>query len=127
MLIAKIVENNTTYNMQEPHLFLCSFLLAIFTSSTVSAQFQLIYQLMLSYTYNVYNLNILQHRMIYHIHTRNYLDFKYIFYHIRLFQSTLYSHTDTDHYSNAVYYYKHVHLVYIYAYTFHAILCVLFN
>ena len=31
---------------------------------------QLIYQLFSFYTYNFYNLNILQHRMIYHIHTR---------------------------------------------------------
>ena len=33
---------------------------------------QLIYQLSFFYTYNFYNLNILQHHMIYHIHTRNY-------------------------------------------------------
>ena len=33
---------------------------------------QLINQLFFFYTYNFYNLNIFQYRMIYHIHTHNY-------------------------------------------------------
>ena len=33
---------------------------------------QLIYQLDFFCTYNFYSLNILQHHMIYHIHTHNY-------------------------------------------------------
>ena len=36
MLIVKIIENNTMHNVQELHLFLCLFSLAIFTSSTFS-------------------------------------------------------------------------------------------
>ena len=37
ILIENNIENNTMYSMQELHLFLCSFLPAIFISSTVSA------------------------------------------------------------------------------------------
>ena len=33
MSIGNIIENNTVYNMQGLHLFLCLFLTAIFTSS----------------------------------------------------------------------------------------------
>ena len=39
MLIVKIIENNTMYSVQELHLFLCSFSLAIFTSSIFSLHF----------------------------------------------------------------------------------------
>ena len=42
------------------------------TISKVSLKVQLIYQLFFFYTYNFYNLNILQYHMIYHIHTHNY-------------------------------------------------------
>ena len=37
---------------------------------------QLIYQLTFFYTYSFYNLNILQHHMIYHIHIHNCYDSK---------------------------------------------------
>ena len=39
MLIVKNIENNTMYSVQELHLFLCSFLLAIFISSIFSIHF----------------------------------------------------------------------------------------
>ena len=39
----------------------------------------------------------------------------------------LYIHTCIYLHSSVVYYYKYCHLVYIYTYTFHAILCVLFH
>ena len=58
MLIAKIIENNTMRNIQELHLFLCSFLPAIFTSSNVSAHSSTNLSANLSYAYNFYNLNI---------------------------------------------------------------------
>ena len=127
MLIAKIIENNTMYNIQELHLFLCSFSLAIFTSSMFQYIIQSVYQIFFFYTCNFYNLDILQYHMIYYIHIHNYQDSNYIPHHIHLYQSVLYIHTDIYHHSNVVYCYKHLHLVYIYTYTFHAILCALFH
>ena len=63
--------------------------------------------------------------MIYRFHTHNYYDFKHILYYIHLYQSILYIRIDIYHHSNVVYYYKRSHLIYIYTYTFHAILCLL--
>ena len=88
---------------------------------------QLNYLPTFSSIYNFHNLNIQQHHMIYHIHTHSYKDSKHVLYHIRLNQSILYIRIDIYPYSNAVYYYKPFYLFYIYTYTFHAILCVLFH
>ena len=126
MLIAKNIENNTMYSMEELHLVLCLFLPAFFFLQEFQHILQLIDLLKFSCTYNFYNLNILQQRMIYHIHTHNYQDSKYIPYHIHLYQLILNINIDIIHYCNVVYYYEHLLLIYIYTYMFHAILYVLF-
>ena len=118
MLIAKNIENNTMYSVQELHLFLCS---AIFTSSIFSVHSSVSLSTNFSCTYNFYYLDILQHHMIYHIHIHNHYDSKYILFHIHLYQSILCIHTCIFHHSNVVYFYKCLHLI-----TFHAIICVFF-
>ena len=122
MLIVRIIENNTMYSMQELHLFLCLFSLAIFTSSIFSVN-----QLIFSCTYSFHNLDILQHHMIYRIRIHNYEDSKYILCRIHLYQLIVCIDTWIYHYSIVVYYYKHLHLICIYAFTFHSIRCVLFR
>ena len=78
-----------------------------------------VYQLIFSCFYNFCNLNILQHHMTTRIQI-NPLS------HTPLSINSL-LHTCIYHHSNVVYCYKHLYLVYIYTYTFHAILCVLFH
>ena len=110
------------YNMQELCLFLFSlFLLHQYFYHIHSP----IYLPTFFYIYNFHNLSTHQHHTLYHIHTPNYLDSKHILYHIHFYQLILYIHIDIYHYSNVVYYYKQLHLIYIYTYTFHAILCLI--
>ena len=124
----KNMTDNTMYTLQELHIFSKSFHLNVISSHQYfHCILQLAYQLVFFYTYNLRSLNVLQHRMLYHIHSHNGLDSKYIFYHIFLCQSILCIHIYIYHYSNVVYYYKHLHIVYIYIYKFHGVLCVLFN
>ena len=73
---------------------------------------QVIYQLFYFYTYNFYNLNILQHHMIYHIHTHNCRDSKEILDHAFLCQLILYIHICICLHSIFFYCYKHLHLIY---------------
>ena len=80
MLIIKNTENNIIYTIQEPDVLLLSLDKIISKVSYKAFHFhqyfhcilQLIYQLFFFYTYNFYNLNILEYDMIYHIHTHNY-------------------------------------------------------
>ena len=83
---------------------------------------QLIYQLTFFYIYKFYNLNILQHHMIYHIHNHNYQNYKQI-----LSQSILCIHICIYLYSIFVYYYKHLHLIYVCTYTLCGILYIFFH
>ena len=95
----------------------------IFTHHYFHFILQLIYQLSFFYTYSFYNLNILQHHMIYHIHIHSYLDSKSILCQIFLCQSILCIHICIYLHSIFVNYYKLLHLVYLCTYKFHAILC----
>ena len=88
MLIVKIIENNTIYSVQELHLCFFSSSAELHSANVIpaifaSSIFSVHYSTNLSrkkgyffYIYSFYNLNILQHRMIYGIHTPNYLDSK---------------------------------------------------
>ena len=87
---------------------------------------QLIYQLIFFYTYSFYNLNILQHHMIYCIHIHNYQDSNSILCCIFICQSILCIQICIYLHSIFIYCYKHLHLVYIYIYKFHATFCILF-
>ena len=74
MLIVKIIENNTMYNVQEDlNTFLGSakVILASFTSSTISVHSSTNLSTDFFYTYNFQSLNTYQHPMIYHIHIHN--------------------------------------------------------
>ena len=131
MFIKKIIKNNTIYSVQELHLRLFSFpvevILTNFTSLTASVHSSTSLSTNFFYICSFRNLNIHQHHMIYHIHIHNYQDSKHILYRIHLYQSILYIRIDIYHHFNVVYYYKRLHLIYIYTYTFHAILFVLFH
>ena len=79
MLVIKNTTINAMCTMQELHTFKHSMelhLMELYLNFHFHEHFhyilQLIYQLFFFYTYNFYNLNVLQYRMIYHIHTRNY-------------------------------------------------------
>ena len=81
MLIIKSTTSNTIYTMQELYmpfykhsmeLHLMFHYKAFHFHQYFNCILQLIYQLFLFYTYNSYNLNILQYHMIYRIHTHNY-------------------------------------------------------
>ena len=80
MLVIKNTTNNTIYTMQELHTFykhsvelhLKFHYKAFHFHQYFYYILQLIYQLSFFYTYNFYNLNILQHHIIYHIHAHNY-------------------------------------------------------
>ena len=104
------------YSVKELHLFLCSFSLAIFTSSILFVHSSTSLSTTFCYTYNLNNLNSHQYHKIYHIHTHNYLVSKSILYYIRLYQSILYTHTYIYLHSNVTCCYKHLHLLYIYIY-----------
>ena len=139
MLILKIIENSTMNSVQELHLCIFSTELHsmelhsikdishIFASSTFLVHSSTNYQLIFFCTYSFHSLNIHQHHMIYHIHTRNYQDSKQTLCRIQLYELIICIQTCIYHYSNVVYYYKRFHLTYIYTYTFHAILCVFFH
>ena len=118
-------------SVQEFHLCLFSssaeVILVSFTSSTFSVHSETNLSTNFFYTHNFRSLNILQHDMIYHIHTHDYMNFKQIFCLIHFYQLIPCIHTCIYHHFNVVYYYKRLHLIYIYIYTFHAILCVLFH
>ena len=80
MLVIKNTTNNTVYTMQELHAFLKHLMklhpIDLYLKFHFHKYFryilQLIYQLSFFYTYNFYDLNILQYHIIYHIHTHNY-------------------------------------------------------
>ena len=72
ILIIRNMTNNNMYITQELHTFLHSFYLKVNFFHIL----QLIYHLTYFYIGSFYNLNILQHHMIYHIHIQNCLDFK---------------------------------------------------
>ena len=127
MLIVKNIENNTMYSMQELNVFLCSFLLAIFTSLAVSVHFSISLSancfLHLKFLYSSYSPT--SHDLL-HSHSQ------LVGFQINSLLHTplsiyFYIYTYIYHHSNVVYYYKLLHLVYIYTYTFYAILFVLFH
>ena len=80
MVIIKNTESNIIYTIQEPDVLLLSLDEIISKVSLESISFPSIFSLHSStnlsviffYTYDFYNLNILQYHMIYHIHTHNY-------------------------------------------------------
>ena len=134
LMIMKNISKNTTYIAQELHFFYNhlelnykSPLNVIFSHQYFHYILQLIYQLTFFCTYSFYNLNILQHRMIYHIYIHSCQDSNKNLYHIFLCQSILCIYICVYLHSIFVYYYKHLHLVYIFTYKFHAILCILFH
>ena len=79
MPVIKNTTNNTIYTMQELHNFYKHskelYLMELYHfhfHKYFHYILQLIFQLLFFYTYNFYNINILQYRMIYHIHTHNF-------------------------------------------------------
>ena len=74
ILIIKSTENNIIYTTQESH-FLLSFdeiISKVSFPSIFSLHSSTNLSIIFFYTYNFYNLNILQYHMIYHIHNHNY-------------------------------------------------------
>ena len=89
ILIKKNITNNIMYTVIELHIFYNhlelnykSFYLSATPFGVIPSHqyfhhiLQLIYQLTFFYTYSFYNINILQHHMIDHIHILSYLDSK---------------------------------------------------
>ena len=118
MLIVKNIENNTVYSVLELHSFLCSSIFSVHSSIS--------YQLIFSYIYNLSNLDTHRYHKIYHIHTQL-LGFQINPLPHTLYLPILYIHAYIYLHSNVVYCCKHLHLVYIYIYTFHAILYASFH
>ena len=136
MLVVKVIENNTMYSMQE--LRLCIFstelhtvkvILASFTSSTVSVHCSISlstnFSLQLQFSQSKYSptSNDLSHSHL------QLLGFQIDpLSHAPLSINSLQvNHTRIHHHSHVAYYYKCLHIIYIYTYTFYAILCVLFH
>ena len=89
ILIKKNITNNIMYTVIELHIFYNhlelnykSFYLSATPLDVIPSHqyfhhiLRLIYQPSIFYTYSFYNINILQHHMIYHIHILSYLDSK---------------------------------------------------
>ena len=121
------------YSVQELYLRLLScsaeVFLASFTSSTVSVHSSINLStnsfLLLQFSWSKYSQK--SHDLS-HSHSEL-LEFQIDIYHIHLYQLILYLCilTFIHHHSNVVYYCKHFHQIYIYSYTFHTILYVLFH
>ena len=69
-------KNYTIFCKQSKELYLMELYLKFRFHKYFHYILQLIYQLLFFYSYNFYNLNVLQYHMIYPIHTHNYLDSK---------------------------------------------------
>ena len=79
MFVIKNITNNIIYAIQESdvlllfdEIYLKFHYKAFHFHQYFHCSRQLIYQLSFFYNYNFHNLDILQYRMIYHIHTHNY-------------------------------------------------------
>ena len=129
MLIVKIIENNTMYSVQELHLciFSVKVISAILSSSTFSvhSSIDLSTNFFLHLQFSQSKYSTTTHDLS---HSHSQLQgFQIGPYHIHLYQLIFCILTCIYHHSNVVYYYKCLHLMYIYTYTFHAILCASFH
>ena len=136
MLIVKSTKIKTLYSMQELHL-------CLFSSSAECNSVEYILATFISSTFSVHSSTHLSTNFFLHLqfsqskyspisHDLSHSHLQLLRFQINplpqdLYQSILSIHTCIYHLSNIVYYYKHSHLGYIYTYTFHAVLCVLFH
>ena len=139
MLIVEIIESNTMYSVHEMHLWIFSRELHSVELHSV----KVISTIFASSTFLVHSLTNLLTNFFLHLlssqskysptsHDLSHSHWQLLGFqidplsHITLSINSLHSHLHLSSFQRC-YYYKRLHLIYIYTYTFHAILCVLFH